>query len=83
VFAVWCVTVFFSIVYLGEHYVVDALAGMVLAGLTWAVMMRVVVPRVGALQHRSVPRVRDAGVGVRAGTPAAAAREPAAGRVLA
>jgi len=51
VFAVWCVAVFFSIVYLGEHYAVDALAGIVLALLTWLVMMRVVVPRVRLLQR--------------------------------
>jgi len=54
VFAVWCVAVFFSIVYLGEHYAVDALAGIVLAALTWLVMMRVVVPRVGVLQRAAV-----------------------------
>lgn len=57
VFAVWCVFVFFSVVYLGEHYAVDALAGMVLAGLTWLVMMRVVVPRVAALRR---PLLRSA-----------------------
>jgi membrane-associated phospholipid phosphatase len=50
-FALWCVAVFFSIVYLGEHYAVDALAGIVLASLSWAVMMRVVVPRIGAFQR--------------------------------
>lgn len=54
-FAVWCVAVFFSIVYLGEHYAVDALAGIVLAVLSWAVLMRVVVPRVGALQRPQPP----------------------------
>lgn len=53
-FALWCVAVFFSIVYLGEHYAVDALAGIVLAVLSWAVMMRLVVPRVGALQRSAV-----------------------------
>jgi membrane-associated phospholipid phosphatase len=30
-FAVWCVAVFFSIVYLGEHYAVDVIAGGALA----------------------------------------------------
>jgi hypothetical protein len=52
-FAVWCVAVFFSIVYLGEHYAVDALAGIVLAVLSWVVMMRAVVPRVAALRGTS------------------------------
>lgn len=50
VFAVWCVAVMFSIVYLGEHYVVDALAGIVLAVLSWVLLMRVVVPRVAVLR---------------------------------
>jgi len=54
-FAIWCVAVMFSIVYLGEHYVVDALAGIVLAVLAWAVLMRVVVPRVAALRGDVVP----------------------------
>src|SRR5581483_11659102 len=49
-FALWCVAVMFSIVYLGEHYVIDALAGTLLAVLSWVVLMRVVVPRVPALR---------------------------------
>ena len=54
-FAVWCVAVFFSIVYLGEHYAVDALAGIVLAVLSWVFLMRVVVPRVGVLRGGAAP----------------------------
>jgi membrane-associated phospholipid phosphatase len=54
-FAVWCVAVFFSIVYLGEHYAVDALAGIVLAVLSWVVLMRVVVPRVALLRGPVAP----------------------------
>jgi membrane-associated phospholipid phosphatase len=36
--ALWCVGVCFSIVYLGEHYVADAVAGILFAGASyWAV----------------------------------------------
>ena len=48
----WCLAVWFSVVFLGEHWAVDVIGGVVLAGLSWLVMMRVVVPRVGVLQHR-------------------------------
>jgi membrane-associated phospholipid phosphatase len=47
----WCVLVWFSVVYLGEHYAVDVFGGVILAALCWVVFMRVVVPRVGVLQH--------------------------------
>ena len=47
----WCVLVWFSVVYLGEHYAVDVFGGVILAALTWFVFMRVVVPRVRVLQH--------------------------------
>jgi hypothetical protein len=43
--------VWFSVVYLGEHYVVDVLAGIVLVAVTELVMARVVVPRVAALRE--------------------------------
>jgi membrane-associated phospholipid phosphatase len=48
----WCLAVWFSVVFLGEHYVVDVIGGVVLAALSWLVMMRVAVPRVGVLQER-------------------------------
>ncbi len=50
----WCVAVWFSVVFLGEHYVVDVIAGVVLAAVSWWVMMGVAVPRVGVLQSRAV-----------------------------
>lgn len=53
----WCVMVWFSIVYLGEHYLVDALAGIGSAALAWAVVTHLVAPRVRAL--------REVGVGAR------------------
>jgi membrane-associated phospholipid phosphatase len=47
----WCVAVWFSVVFLGEHYVVDVIGGVVLAVLSWLVLMRVAVPRVRVLQE--------------------------------
>jgi membrane-associated phospholipid phosphatase len=41
----WCVAVWFSVVYLGEHYVVDVIAGVALAALTWWVLNHIVAPR--------------------------------------
>ena len=56
----WCLLVWFSVVFLGEHYVIDVIGGVVLAALSWLVMMRVAVPRVGVLQHqRGRPRPRS------------------------
>jgi hypothetical protein len=49
----WCLVVWFSVVYLGEHYVVDVLAGIALVALTELVMARFVVPRVAALREPS------------------------------
>jgi len=48
----WCAAVWFSVVYLGQHYVTDVLGGIVFAVVTWGIMMRFVVPRVASLQHR-------------------------------
>jgi membrane-associated phospholipid phosphatase len=48
----WCILVWFSVVFLGEHYVVDVIAGVALAAISWWVMMNVAVPRVGVLQSR-------------------------------
>jgi hypothetical protein len=45
----WCCAVWFSIVFLGEHYVIDALGGIVLALVAWTVMNRL-VPRVRVLR---------------------------------
>jgi membrane-associated phospholipid phosphatase len=52
----WCLLVFWSVVYLGEHYVVDILAGAVLAIIALVVVRRLVVPRVAGMQTR--PRLR-------------------------
>jgi membrane-associated phospholipid phosphatase len=47
----WCIAVWFSVVFLGEHYVIDVIAGVALAAIAWWVMMRVAVPRVSALRE--------------------------------
>ena len=61
----WCILVWFSVVFLGEHYVVDVVAGVILAGLSWLVMMKVAVPRVAVLQHH-VPANAPPSAGLRA-----------------
>jgi membrane-associated phospholipid phosphatase len=55
----WCVLVWFGVVYLGEHYLIDVYGGIVFAALSWLVMMKVVVPRVPALQR--APRANAGG----------------------
>ena len=48
----WSAAVWFSVVYLGQHYVTDVIGGIVLAVGTWMIMTQLVVPLVPALQHR-------------------------------
>lgn len=45
----WCVMVWFSVVYLGEHYLLDVVAGVVLATLAWRA--------VGLVRERSAWRL--------------------------
>ncbi|MGP8161811.1 MAG: phosphatase PAP2 family protein [Candidatus Dormibacteria bacterium] len=47
---VWSLLVFVSVVFLGEHYVVDVIGGVILAAAAWWMMVRVVVPRVAILR---------------------------------
>jgi membrane-associated phospholipid phosphatase len=46
----WSSLVFVSVVFLGEHYVVDVIGGVLLASASWWVMMCVVVPHVTVLR---------------------------------
>ena len=51
---VWSAAVWFSVVYLGQHYVTDVLGGIAWAVLTWLIMTQILVPLVPSLRHRSV-----------------------------
>jgi len=48
----WSAAVWFSVVYLGQHYVTDVLGGIVFALGTWLVMTQFLVPAVPSLQRR-------------------------------
>ena len=48
----WSAAVWFSVVYLGQHYVTDIIGGIVFAVGTWLVVTQVAVPLVPALQHQ-------------------------------
>ncbi len=50
----WCLVVWFSVVFLGEHYVIDVAGGIILAIATWTLTTRFVTPQVRALQDRPV-----------------------------
>ena len=56
----WCVAVWFSVVYLGEHYVVDVVAGIGLAAASWWVLNHVVAPIYSGLRPtRELPLSAD------------------------
>lgn len=46
----WSAVIWFSVVYLGEHYVIDVLVGMIWALGVWIVVERVLAPRLRPLQ---------------------------------
>ena len=51
----WCFAVWFCVVYLGEHYVLDVMAGILLARASWAIFTSWIAPRVASFQHRAGP----------------------------
>ena len=51
----WSALVWVSVVFLGEHYVLDVVAGVGLAALSWWAMLRLAVPRFTVLQLRGTP----------------------------
>jgi len=69
----WCLAVWFSVVFLGQHYVIDVAGGITLAAATWAVMTYVVTPRVRALRGDPVAVTAAPGI---VGVPGAGAAAP-------
>jgi membrane-associated phospholipid phosphatase len=49
----WNLAVWFSVVYLGEHYLIDVVAGVVLAGLSWKASGLLAVPRLAAVRSQA------------------------------
>ena len=47
----WCVMVWFSVVYLGEHYVVDVVAGVGLVGASWWILNHLGAPKYRGLRR--------------------------------
>ncbi len=45
----WCFIVFFSVIFLGEHYAIDVLGGIAVAVATWLVMTHLIAPHVNVL----------------------------------
>lgn len=48
----WSAAVWFSVVYLGQHYVTDIIGGITIAAGTWMILTQIVVPLVPSLQHQ-------------------------------
>jgi membrane-associated phospholipid phosphatase len=60
----WCAAVWFSVVYLGQHYVTDVLGGIVFAVVTWLIMTQILVPRIPSLQHQPAAVPAGSGSGI-------------------
>jgi hypothetical protein len=74
----WCLAVWFSVVFLGQHYVIDVAGGIILATATWAVMTYVVTPHARALRDDPVAVTALPGI---VAAPGAGAAGPGTGEV--
>jgi membrane-associated phospholipid phosphatase len=45
----WCLLVWFSVIFLGQHYAIDVIGGVLLAVASWLVMTRLVAPHLKVL----------------------------------
>jgi len=73
----WSAAVWFSVVYLGQHYVTDVAGGIVLAAGTWLIMTKVAVPHVPALRHQPAGTGEPAATQPGSAGPAPAGPDPA------
>jgi membrane-associated phospholipid phosphatase len=76
----WCAAVWFSVVYLGQHYITDVIGGIVFAAGAWLVMTQLVVPFAGALQYRPAGSGEPGSIGPSSTAPGTA--EPDGSEVL-
>jgi len=49
----WCFLVWFSVIYLGEHYLIDVITGILFSWAAWGVMMKLVAPRIHMFQAQT------------------------------
>jgi membrane-associated phospholipid phosphatase len=53
----WSAAVWFSVVYLGQHYVTDVIGGIAFALGAWLIMTQILVPMVPSLRHQPAAAV--------------------------
>jgi membrane-associated phospholipid phosphatase len=56
----WCFIVWFSVIFLGQHYAIDVLGGVALAVITWLVMTYLVAPHLKMLSAQDGTETRVA-----------------------
>jgi PAP2 superfamily len=48
----WCCAMWFSVVFLGEHYAIDVLGGIAFALASWALMIYIIAPHIATFQTK-------------------------------
>ena len=51
----WCLAMWFSVIFLGEHYAIDVLGGIAFAVAAWALMLYAVAPHIAAFRTQPTP----------------------------